>query len=140
MTFADLNHTLSPNTLWNVRVGRFVYHQFAPPSTDDRTTSNHFDRVTGINSYAPRQFTGMMLIRETAKATLNHYRPGLFGADHEWKVGTQFERGEHYGPGIITGGVRFVDNPGQHRSNRCLRLPPTAAACSILLRCSRATP
>ena len=25
MTFADLTHTLSSNTLWNVRVGRFVY-------------------------------------------------------------------------------------------------------------------
>src|SRR4029453_1876101 len=75
-------------------------------------TSNHFDQVTGINSYAPQQFSGTTLIRTTVKATLNHYRPSLFGADHEWKVGTQFERGEHYGPAIIPGGVRFVDNPG----------------------------
>jgi hypothetical protein len=113
MTFADLTHTLSGNTVWSVRVGRFVYDQFAPPSTDDRTTSNHFDRVTGVNSFAPRQFTGTTLIRDTVKATLNHYRPNLFGADQEWKVGTQFERGEHYGPAIIPGGVRFRDNPGQ---------------------------
>jgi hypothetical protein len=69
--------------------------------------------VTGINSFAPQQFTGTWLSRTTVKATLNHYQPSLFGADHEWKVGTQFERGEHYAPAIITGGVRFVDNPGQ---------------------------
>jgi hypothetical protein len=112
MTFADLTHTLSGNTLWNVRVGRFVYDQFAPPSTDDRTTSNHLDRVTNVNSFAPQQFSGTTLIRTTAKATLTTYRPGLFGADQEWKVGTQFERGEHYGPVIIPGGVRYVDNPG----------------------------
>ena len=30
------------------------------------------------------------------KATLSHYQPALFGADHEWKVGTQIEKGEHY--------------------------------------------
>jgi TonB dependent receptor-like, beta-barrel/Carboxypeptidase regulatory-like domain len=113
MTFADLTHTLSPNTLWNIRVGRFVYDQFAPPSTGDLTTSNHFDQETRVNSFAPQQFSGTTLIRTTAKGTLTHYRPALLGADHEWKVGTQFERGQHYAPVIIPGGIRYVDNAGQ---------------------------
>jgi hypothetical protein len=113
MTFGDLTHTLSASTVWSTRVGRFVYDRFDDPSTGDRTTPSRFDRVTGVTSDAPPQFFGLVLIRTSAKVTLNHYRPRLFGADHDLKVGTQFERGEHHGPTIITGGVRFVDNNGQ---------------------------
>ena len=54
-----------------------------------------------------------MLIRTTFKATLSHYQPECFGADHDFKVGTQVERGEHYGPTVIPGGVRYLDNNGQ---------------------------
>ena len=50
--------------------------------------------------------------RTTAKATLSHYRPGLVGADHEWKVGGQIERGEHRSLRVIPTGDRFIDNNG----------------------------
>src|SRR5262249_53170736 len=113
MTFGDFTQTLSPNTVWSARVGRFVYELYSPPSTGDFATPSHFDRVTGITSDAPGGFGGLTLIRTTAKATLSHYQTGLFGADHEWKVGTQFERGEHHQPAVIPGGVRYVDNNGQ---------------------------
>ena len=33
MTFGHLTHTLSANTLWDVRVGRFVYSRKNDPST-----------------------------------------------------------------------------------------------------------
>src|SRR5262249_5679498 len=84
MTFGDLTQTLSNNTVWSARAGRFVYELFSPPSTGDRTTSSHFDRATGITSDAPASFGGLTLIRTTVKATLSHYRPAWLGADHEW--------------------------------------------------------
>ena len=113
MTYGNLTQTLSANTLWDVRVGRFVYTRTDDPSTGDRTTPNRFDRVTGVSSGNVPQFGTTTLIRTTAKATLSHYQRGFFAVDHEWKVGTSLERGEHYQPQVIPGGVRFVDNNRQ---------------------------
>jgi hypothetical protein len=113
VTFGHLRHTLSSNTVWDVRVGRFVYTRVDDPSTGDTTRPNRFDRVTGVSSGAPSQIGGLTLIRTTGKATLSHYRPGLLSADHEWKAGVQIERGEHRAPQVIPTGVRFIDNNGQ---------------------------
>jgi hypothetical protein len=49
-------------------------------------------------------------MRTTGKVALSHYRPGLFGADHEVKVGGQVERGEHHTSSVIPTGVRYVDD------------------------------
>ena len=112
MTFGHLTHTLSSNTVWDVRVGRFVYVREDDPSTGSLTTPSRFERATGVFSGAPQTFGGLTLIRTTAKATLNHYRPGLLGADHQWRIGGQIERGEHHLSTIIPTGVRYVDNNG----------------------------
>jgi outer membrane receptor protein involved in Fe transport len=115
VTFGHLTHTLSPNTLWDVRVGRFVYSRRDDPSSGNFTTPNRFDQVTGVNSGAPPAFGGLpgTLIRTTVKATFSHYQRRWLGANHEWKAGTQIEQGEHRGFSIIPTGVRFVDNNGQ---------------------------
>ena len=113
VTFGDLTHTLSARTLLNARVGRFVYHRLDDPSNGSLTTPSHFDRVTGVTTGGPASFGGLTLIRTTAKAALTHYWPGLLGADHELKIGTQFERGEHSQPSIIPSGTRYVDDRGQ---------------------------
>ena len=113
ITFGDLNHTLSSRTLLNARVGRFVYNRSDDPSNGSTSTPSHFDRVTGVTTGGPPSFGHLTLIRTTAKATLTHYWPGLFGADHDWKLGAQIERGEHEQPAIIPGGTRYVDNNGQ---------------------------
>jgi len=113
MTFGHLTHTLSSNTVWDARVGRFVFSRHDDPSSGDPTTPNRFDRVTGIQSGGPQQIGGLTLIRTTVKATLSHYRSGLFAADHQWKIGTQIEKGEHYQPAIIPSGVRYSDDNGQ---------------------------
>jgi hypothetical protein len=123
MTFGHLTHTLSSNTLWDARVGRFVYSRKDDPSTGDSTTPSRFDQVTGITSGGPPQIGALTLIRTTVKATLSHYRPGLFAADHQWKVGTQIEKGEHYQPAVIPGGVRFVDDNG--RPYQAISSPPS---------------
>jgi hypothetical protein len=113
ITFGHLTHTLSVRTVWDVRVGRFVYAREDDPSTGNRTTPSRFDRATNVFSGAPQAFSGLTLIRTTAKATLSHYRPSLHGADHQWKIGLQVEKGESYGPSIIPTGVRFVDDNGR---------------------------
>jgi len=113
MTFGHLTRTVSSNTVWDVRAGRFVWSQVNEPSTGNRTTTGRFDRDTGVFSGAPQTFGGLTLIRTTSKATLNHYRPGFLGADHQWRIGAQVEKGEHRLPTIIPNGVRFVDRSGQ---------------------------
>ncbi len=113
MTFSHLTDTLSPNTVWDVRVGRFVFARKGDPSAGNLTTPNRFDRLTGVNSAAPQQIDGITLIRTTGKATLSHYQRELLGAGHEWKVGTQIEKGEHIQSQLTPTGIRFVDNNGQ---------------------------
>jgi hypothetical protein len=109
MTFGHLTHTSSANRLWDVRVGRFVYSREDDPSTGDRTTPARLDNGTNISSGAPQELSALTLIRTSAKATVTQYRAGLWGVDHEWKLGVQFERGEHREPSIIPTGVRYVD-------------------------------
>jgi outer membrane receptor protein involved in Fe transport len=115
MTFGHLTQTLSPDTLWDVRVGRFFYSRKDDPSSGNFTTPNRSDQVTKVNSGAPQQIGGLpaKLIRTTVKATLSHYQRRLLGANHEWKVGTQIEQGYHRSTTIIPTGVRYVDNNGQ---------------------------
>ena len=112
VTFGHLTHTVSPNTLWDVRVGRFHYSQDTPPSTGITTTASRLDTVTGVTSGAPGQFGALTLIRTNVKAAVNHYKPGLWGADHQWRFGGQVERGEHHAPTVIPTGVRFEDSNG----------------------------
>ena len=113
ITFGDLTHASSSNTLWDVRAGRFVYPREDEPSTGNRTTASRFDQVTNVSSAAPQTFGGSTIIRTTAKATVSHFRPGLWAADHQWKIGGQFDRGVHHVSSVIPTGVRFVDNGGQ---------------------------
>ncbi len=113
ITFGHLTHTVSSNTVWDVRVGRFVWSQDNEPGTGDRMAAGRFDRDTGVFSVAPQTFGGLTLIRTTGKATLNHYRPGMLGADHQLRLGAQVEKGEHRLSTLIPGGVRYVDRRGQ---------------------------
>lgn len=112
MTFANLTHVLSNRTVWEARVGRFIYHQDTDPSSGDRTTPFHRDQFTGISSGNAPQIVSLLLDRVTAKAVLHRYQPGWLGADHEFRVGTQLERGLHRKRQIFPGGVQFVDNDG----------------------------
>jgi TonB dependent receptor/Carboxypeptidase regulatory-like domain len=110
ITFGHLTHTVSANTLWDVRVGRFVYSRDEEPSTGDVTIPSRFNRATGVTSGAPPQLAFLKIKRTTTKATLSHYRPGQLGADHQWKIGAQVERGEHHVPSLTLTGVRYIDD------------------------------
>jgi hypothetical protein len=113
ITFGHLTHTLSSNTVWDVRVGRFTFDRKDDPSTGSFTTPSRLERTTNLLSGAPQSFGELTLIRTTAKATMTHYRPALLGADHQWRIGAQLEKGEHHLSTIIPTGIRFVDNRGQ---------------------------
>jgi hypothetical protein len=99
--------------VWDVRVGRFLFSQDADPSSGDRTATSHFDSASGVLSGGPMQLSTLTIARTTVKATVSRFRPGLLGADHEWKTGGQVERGGHHAFNAIPTGVRFVDNGGQ---------------------------
>jgi carboxypeptidase family protein len=122
ITFGQLTHTLSSNTVWDVRVGQFTYDQKNDPNSGDRTTPNRSDFATNVQSGNAAEIGGLWLHRVTTKAVLNHYKPAWFGGDHQIRVGTQFERGDHSAPAVIPGGVRYVDNAGQ--PYRSISRPP----------------
>jgi len=113
ITFGHLTQASKGGTVWSVRVGRFVYSQDAMPSTGDLTTPGRTDSVTGLTSGAPPLFAQLTVARTTGQATVSHYSPRLLGADHQWKLGTQFERGGHHAINGIPTGVRFIDVNGQ---------------------------
>jgi TonB-dependent receptor-like protein/carboxypeptidase family protein len=110
ITFGHLTHTVSANTLWDVRVGRFVYSRDEEPSTGNATIPSRFNRLTGVTSGAPAQLAFLQIRRTTTKGTLSHYRPGSLGADHQLKIGAQVDRGEHHVPSLTLTGVRYVDD------------------------------
>jgi len=112
VTFGHLTNSTSPNTVWDVRVGRFLYSQDNAPSSGNRTAVSHFDSATGVLSGGPMQIGELRIARTTVKATISRYRPGLLGADHEWKTGAQVERGGHHAFNTIPTGVRYMDNAG----------------------------
>jgi hypothetical protein len=113
VTFGHLTHTVTANTVWDVRVGRFVYDEKRTPATGDWTRPNRLDSMTGVSSGAPPLAGGLLLLRTTVKAALNQYRPSVWGADHQLKIGGQVERGEQRGANVIPTGARFVDSSGQ---------------------------
>ena len=113
ITFGQLTHTSSANTVWDVRVGRFVLSQENAPSSGDRTTASRIDNVSNVATGAPPTFGSLTIARTTAKATMSHYQAGWLGADHDWKIGGQVERGGHHATSVIPTGVRFVDDTGR---------------------------
>ena len=114
MTFGHLTHTLSSNTVWDVRVGRFVWSQENDPSTGNRTTASRFDRVTGV-------FSG-----RAANLRRTHAHPDDQSRRPSITISRAFsapiisggsegrsKRASTTRPPIIPSGVRFVDDNGQ---------------------------
>ena len=66
-------------------------------------------------------------MRTTAKATLSHYWPSLLGADHQWKIGGQVERGEHHATAVIP----------DRRTVRGQQRPPVPSHVSRPVECRR---
>jgi TonB-dependent receptor-like protein/carboxypeptidase family protein len=111
-TFGHLTHVQSDRTVWEVRASHFVHDRIDDPSSGIVTTSSRTDSLTKITSGGPPQLGNLVLVRTTAKATVNQYLPGR-SIDHEWKWGGQIEQGESHGYALIPTGVRYNDRGGQ---------------------------
>ncbi len=109
ITFGHLTHTSSANSMWDVRVGKFVWSQDISRATGDPSVPGRRDLKTGIFSGAPQIVGGLKQIRWTATATFSYYK-NLLGADHELKIGGQFDRAEHQAHTGVPTGRRFEDN------------------------------
>ena len=74
INFGHLIHTASPNTVWDVRVGRFRFTQDTSPTSGDPTIANRIDQPENIWSGGPQQIGQVRQVRTTVKATVSHYR------------------------------------------------------------------
>jgi hypothetical protein len=104
VNLGHLMHTVSANTVWDVRVGWLRYTQDTSPTSGDPTIPNRVDLPGNIWSGGPQQIGAARHLRTTVKATLSHYRAGLFGADHEWRMGAEVDRGEHRVVAVLPSG------------------------------------
>ena len=106
ITFAQLNHAVSSNTVWEARAGQFVFSQKNPPSTGDFTSPSVFDRLTGLTTGGPPSFGNLHIVRTTGKVTVDRHQSGVLG-EHDWRIGLQLERGEHHTATVIPAGTRY---------------------------------
>jgi len=112
MTFANVTQTLSNNTVWEARIGRFTVNQNMDPSSGDWTTPAHTDAVTNVSSANAASVGTVRFDRITAKAMLHRYEEGWLGVDHQFRFGTQIERGEHRATQALPGGIQYRDSNG----------------------------
>jgi TonB dependent receptor/Carboxypeptidase regulatory-like domain len=122
INFGHLVHTASPNTVWDVRVGRFRFTQDTSPTSGDPTIPHRVDQPENIWSGGPQQIGQVRQVRTTVKATVTHYRAAWFGGDHEWRMGAQVDRGEHRAVAVLPTGASSVYRNGVLRQ-RTLQEP-----------------
>jgi hypothetical protein len=110
VTFGNLTHVSRANRVWEVSAGRYEWSQDITRSTGDPTVPGRLDRQTNVASGAPSQIGELNQIRWTARASVSQYQAGFLGTDHQWKVGGQFDRGQHRSLLVVPTGVRYEDN------------------------------
>ena len=122
LNLGHLTYTASSSTVWDVRVGRFNFTQDTSPTSGDPTIPLRIDLPESVWSGGPQQIGRVRQVRTTVKATLSHYQSGLLGADHEWRVGAQVDRGEHRAVAVLPTGASSVYTDGV-LSQRTLQQP-----------------
>ena len=112
-TLAQLTRTTETGPVWDARVGHLSFAQETFPSNGDPGIPNRTDNPGTLVSGAPREFGDLTIARTTAKAMVSSFLPRVLGADHNWRVGVQLERGAHESTVIIPTGTRFVYSNGR---------------------------
>src|SRR4029453_3363831 len=69
ITFGELTHTGSANTLWDVRVGRLMYSQQSAASSGDPTKPSRTDSLTNVTTGAPPALGSPTISRLAIKST-----------------------------------------------------------------------
>ena len=112
LNLGHLTHTASANTVWDVRAGWFRFTQDISPTSGNLKLSNRIDVPGNIWSGGPQQIGTARHLRTMVKATLSHHRAAWLGADHEWRIGGQLDRGEHRAVAVIPTGTRDIFTNG----------------------------
>ena len=124
INFGHLTHTFSANTLWDLRVGAVRFTRGHRPTvrrSDRFPTSSNCPTTPGLAALSKSARSGSFAT--TAKVTLSHYRAAWLGADHEWRIGAQVDRGEHRAVSILPTGVSYAYTKGV--LSRTTFQPPT---------------
>ena len=111
MTFGNLTHTMSANTLWDVRVGRFVSarrqraeHRRSDDAEPVRPRDRRHHRCAA--AFGALSSSGQLQKR------CSPITGRALGAEHQWKIGGQFERGEHHASTCHPHRRRYKDSGG----------------------------
>ena len=112
VNLGHLMHTASANTVWDVRVGWFRFTQDISPASGDPSIANRIDQPGPFWSGGPQLIGAAQHLRTTVKATLSHHRAGWLGADHEWRIGVEVDRGEHRAASVLPTVASFVYTGG----------------------------
>ena len=109
VTFGNLRHVSRANRVWEVSAGRYEWSQ----GITRRRAIPHARPIGSKDECRKRRaFTDwrMNQIRWTARASVSQHQTGFLGTDHQWKVGGQFDRGQHRSLLVVPTGVRYEDN------------------------------
>ena len=112
LTFANLTHVVSPNTLWDARLSGYYWSGKQVPNSG-YTSPAHLDLATGVWTGGSTGFGSGTESRTVAHGKLSHYATDFVGADHDFKFGVQFA---HAGTEFLfgyPGGARYFDYYGE---------------------------
>lgn len=108
---------VSGNSLFSVKMGYWANPERegdpVPEFGSSLFRAPHFDEQTGKLSNATDFFLMWMNARFQWNTTLSHYAEDFLGANHDFKVGVQFDKGESHPAGGYPGGAYYFDQDGQ---------------------------
>jgi len=112
LTFADLTHIVSPNTLWDARVSGYYWTGQGIP-VSGYSLPAHNDVATEVWSGGSIYFYSATESRTVAHGKVSHYATDFLRADHDFKFGVQFVDGRTDQLWGYPGGVRYYDYYGE---------------------------
>ena len=112
VTFGNITHILSPNTLYDVRVSGFYSPNDSAEPNGNFGQSRREDVGTGEISGGPPFSGGFRQARTAVHGKLSHYASDFIGADHDFKFGVQYVDGSHSGHYGYTNNIIYYDYNG----------------------------
>ncbi len=107
-----LTSILSPNTIFEFKLGGWFAHDEWVPMDGNLDESQHWDGATGYVTNGIWGWSKGNASRIQANATLSHYADEFIKGNHDLKIGVQFSRGHNAGVYSYSGGVAYYDYAG----------------------------
>jgi outer membrane receptor protein involved in Fe transport len=112
-TLAQLTHTISANTLVELRGSTASFTNGLTPVNGSKALPAHFDLATGVFSGGALYFGDTSERKTDVRAKLSHYAAGFLESDHDFKFGAQFVVASSRGYYGYPGAVHYLDYYGQ---------------------------